>query len=1103
MPFRYLLFFAILILSCSKKPDKDTTLYRDLSPDFTGVAFSNDIIEDSLINYFTYPYIYMGGGVAVGDLNSDGLQDLFFTGNRVPNRLYLNDGDLQFTDISDQAGIKGDDRWMTGVNMADVNGDGWLDIYVSVSGKFTTTKNLLYINQGVGSEGLPTFKEMAEDYGIADEGHSTQGTFFDYDNDGDLDLYVVNYPYTDFKTRNQTYRVLLDEKTLEHSDKLYRNDGENGFTDVTTNSGIQNFGLGLSATCGDLNNDGWLDLYISNDFASPDFLYLNNGDGTFSEELNNCTQHTAYFGMGADIADYNNDGLYDLFQLDMTPENNRRNKANMASMNIPGFWEMIYYGLGYQYMKNTLQLNRGIRPDGKPILSDIGYLSGTSLTDWSWAALFADLDRDGNKDLLISNGIRRDINNKDYFHDVENMTYDEKSSSSKLELSQNIPAEKVPNYFFKNGGDLTTKDMTETWGLYYNGYSNGMSYADLDNDGDLEIIVNNIDDPVKIYQSLASENQINHYLGINFLGPKYNSSGIGAKAILYTDQGNQYLTNTPTRGFQSSVDNRLLFGIESNTVVTKLEIYWPDGNTSIIENPELDSYYTIRHSESSIPSSEVETSVKKFAFAKNRLLQKNIDFKHIENDYNDFTNEILIPYQYSRLGPALATGDINGDGLDDFYVGGAAQQSGTLYQQNQSGSFDKISISTFSDDRYCEDIDAVFYDYDGDNDVDLYVVSGGNDYKSGNPYFQDRLYENLGNGNFQKTEGVLPEFRLSGAKVLPLDYDGDGDLDLFVGTRMKPQNYPLSEESILLTCNTSEEKVSYEITRPEKNDLANLGMVTDAVWDEAKNHLVVVGEWMPVTTVKLSTSEIIARNAPAPIKTNGWWQSITLLDDDYSRYAIGNLGQNFKYQASQEESFDVYSYDFDQNGSLDIVLGYYYDDQQYPLRGRQCSSEQIPTIKYKFKNYNDYADATIQDVYTKEDLAKATHLQAFTFESGVLDIDNEDMIAFPSLAQISNINSIIPFDYNGDEYTDLLVTGNLFMTEVETPRNDASIGLVLLGQEGGSYYSLDYSETGLYLPYDTKHSSLIKTPKGESLITVANNDSLYVFDFRPPKPLEE
>ncbi len=1101
---------STLFFSCEKENSTAinsnntiTKIFQQLSPKESGLTFSNNLKEDSTINYFTYPYIYMGGGVAVGDVNNDGLQDIYFTGNMVENKLYLNKGNLKFEDITTKANVASDDRWVTGVTMTDVNGDGWLDIYVSVSGKFTTTKNQLFINQGV-ENGIPVFTEEAEKRGVADEGKSTQGTFFDYDKDGDLDLYVANYPATGFKTPAYSYAIFLEKKDPIKSDKFYRNTGDGTFEEITNEAGLLNFGLSLSATVGDFNQDGWEDIYVSNDFASPDHFYFNNGDGTFTDKIKEVTQHTAFFGMGTDVADFNNDGLLDILQMDMTPEDNRRNKANMASMNIAGFWEIVNYGLGYQYMQNSVQLNNGIGEDGLPHFSDISRITGMSSTDWSWAGLLADLDNDGWKDVFITNGTRRDINNKDYFNKIEKATYQEKKEFENLDLTLNMPSEKVDNYAFKNNGDLTFSPAIKDWGLSFEGFSNGASYADLDNDGDLEVIVNNIDAPSVIYQNKTVDLGKGNFLRIHLQGNKKNPLGLGTKVTLKNKGQTQYQESTMTRGFQSSVEPMIHFGIGKEDSVEELTITWSDGKEEVLKNISANQVLKIDYNNAQkINAPTTGFTSKLFS---NITSKSGVDFSHLENEFNDYKHEILLPHRYSMNGPALAVGDVNGDGLDDFYVGGAMNQRAALYLQNKNETFDLTPQDMWNGEAAYEDIGASLFDADLDGDLDLYVVSGGNEAKANTKHYQDRLYLNDGKGKFEKNNNALPSILVSGSRVKVGDYDGDGDLDLFVGGRIVPRAYPKPVKSFILKNEYKETGVLKftDVTEEVAPELLEAGLVTDAVWLDydldKKLDLVIVGEWMPITFLKNNGSSFENKTEKYGLdKSTGWWYSIVAddfdLDGDVDLVA-GNLGLNYKYKADKNESFDVYANDYDKNGKLDIVLGYYHDGVQYPLRGKQCSSEQIPAIKVKYKDYNTFADASLEDVYSTQDLETSLHYQAWNFASSYIENKGNEEFEIrnlPNEIQLSSINGIIAEDFNSDGNLDLLVAGNLYSSEVETPRNDASYGKLLLGNGHGDFTPTSFFESGFYLKKDTKDLAKLKTKNGVIIISANNNAAVELF----------
>lgn len=1110
-----LILISILVLfyNCSKNSKKtitSTKIFKQLDVHDTGIAFNNKLTETDTINYFTYPYIYMGGGVATGDLNNDGLPELFFTGNMVKNRLYLNSGNLKFIDITEKSGIGGDNRWMTGTTMTDVNNDGLLDIYVSVSGKFTTTKNLLYINNGNDDKGVPIFKEEAEKYGIADQGQSTQATFFDFDLDGDLDLYVANYPITNFKSSNSDYKQKIDDRTHKDSDHLYRNNNNGTFTDITKEAGLLQFGLALSATVGDVNNDGYPDLYVSNDFASPDYFFINNGDGTFTEKSKKMTKHTSFYGMGVDIADFNNDGLLDIVQMDMTPEDNRRSKANMASMDTDVFWEGVSLGFHHQYMKNSLQLNTGLNTNGEPVFSEISNLAGIATTDWSWASLFADLDNDGLKDLFVTNGSRRDINNKDYFRKIGEITNtylsnDSKKGFSQLNLIDKMPSEELDNYAFKNNGDLTFSKNNKAWGISYKGFSNGASYADLDGDGDLEIIINNIDDTASIFENLTSDNKENNFLRFKLNGSSSNPFGLGTKISIKYNNSIQYNELTLTRGFQSSVEPILHFGLGKNTKVDTVLITWPNGNTQELTNVKGNQLIPLKYSDSKKIETNVVTGIKR------KLLSEitdslHLDYTHVENKYNDYLREPLLPYQTSRLGPAIAVADVNNDGLEDFYVGGASESKGELFLQKSNGHFEKTNGQPWEKDKEMEDVAASFFDANGDGFQDLYVVSGGNEFLGENPLLMDRLYLNNGKGAFTKAKDVLPLMLTSGGIVAPYDYDNDGDMDLFVGGRLVPENYPLPARSYILENKARANGSFYyeDVTAKIAPDIVKPGMVTAAIWTDFDNDnaidLVIAGEWMPLLFLKNENHTFINKTDAYGLgKTTGWWNSFAAADfdgDGDMDFVAGNLGLNYKYKASSEESFDIYAGDFDKNKRLDIVLGYYSNGTQFPVRGKQCSSEAIVSVRIKFKSYDAFAESTLQDVYSKEALDNALHYEVSTFASSYIENKGNgkfEVVPLPIEAQFSSINGILVDDYNNDGNLDILTAGNFYVSEIETPRNDASMGLIMLGDGHGQFKPVKASESGLHAPYDTRGLKPITIADSKAILLANNNDSLRIF----------
>lgn len=1091
--------------------DSGPILFQLMDAKHTGISFTNRLKETSAMNALNYDYMYNGAGVSIGDFNQDGLPDIYFVANQLPNRLYLNKGALQFEDITDVSGTAGQQGFSTGTTVVDINADGLLDIYVCRSGSFPDTdqrRNELFINQGNNSEGIPTFEEQAAAYNLDLPYYSTQASFFDYDRDGDLDMFMINHNInSQVHYELEKYRQL---KSPETSDRLFRNDG-NTFIDVSDEAGLVvdgiSFGLGLAV--GDLNNDQWPDVVVGQDFASKDRIYLNQKNGKFREVASEVTGHLSNFSMGNDIADFNNDGWLDFMSLDMVSEDNYGIKASMSGMNPKRFNKMVQAGFHHQYMYNTLQLNNGSAEDNYPYFSDMAALAGVSSTDWSWGPLFFDMDNDGDKDLFISNGIKRDFRNVDYLHyrdrAEEEFLEKVKEVSSTLraivqqqhdsDLIQRMPPRLKNNYFYENSGDLGFTKRTGEWAREKMDASNGAAYADLDNDGDLDLVTNNMDELASVYRNNSMEQGRGNFIKIKLLGPAKNPKGIGARIRVETKQRQQLTEQYVSRGFQSSVDDAIHFGLGQETKIKAIQVLWPDGKSSSTQPKAINQTIQVDYANAEMSVDADESPSPLYVTMTD---QSQLSHLATENSFDDFERESLLPHKMSEEGPALAVGDVNKDGLDDFYVGGSAGTSGKMYFQQADGTFLAHSSKAFQANKAGEEVDAAFFDADADGDLDLYVVNGSNEFALNSDWYQDRIYINEG-GDFRAVISPFNEqMKVSGSVVCPHDFDGDGDLDLFIGGRQTPGQYPHPGTSIIWR--NESEPGDIRFTKFEDPLLDKLGMVTDALWadvdgDERKE-LVVVGEWMAPQILQFDGENFGSISQGTMLeKEVGWWFCIEAADVDQDGdldLVSGNLGLNSKYQASAHAPFQIFAKDFDQTGTLDIVLAFEQNEEVFPLRGRECSSNQMPFIKKKFPDYHSFASANMEQVYGKENLANSLQFSASNFASTYFEnTGNGKFIpkALPRAAQVTTTRKIITHDANGDGHLDLLLLGNRYDFEVETPRQDAGYGALLLGDGQGDFRASMAYESGLFVKGSVVDAAEMTLSDGQQALLIAKNNA--------------
>ncbi|HLP37827.1 VCBS repeat-containing protein [Lacibacter sp.] len=1101
----------ILLLSCNRQ-QKDT-LFTQLPATASGIHFSNDIHDNDSSYSFINEFGYMGGGVGIGDFNNDGQKDIFFSGNQVSSRLYINKGNNQFDDITEKAGI-GTNVWCTGVSIVDINQDGYDDIYVCVFGKdlVTRSKNLLFINQHDLS-----FKEEAEAYGLANTGNSTQAVFFDYDKDGDLDMYLANY----LLSANNSNNILPRDKSgySPANDKLYRNDGDSAntghpvYTDVSMAAGIKEDGYGLGVSVSDFNNDGWPDIYVANDFISNDELWLNNHNGTFTNCIDKAIQHQSYSSMGADVADINNDTLTDIITLDMLPETNKRKKTSVSFMNYDRYESERAMGYEPEFMRNMLQLNNGTLKTGNtsiPFFSEIGRLSGIHATDWSWSVLMADFNNDGWKDMHVTNGIGRDFIDADFVEFSNNifnnnLTKEEKQNTIRKKLAS-LKNVNLPNYLYINNKDLTFSDESKNGGVDEPSMSNGAAYVDLDNDGDLDLVVNNINKPAFVL--LNNTNQKNkattsHFLSLQLIGDSLNRRGFGAKIFVYNNGKVQLQEQNPVRGYFSSVDQQLVFGLDQDDHADSLVVVWPDGKKQLLKNVKADTSLSLAWKNAGIDPVAIVVS-SPFLFSDitgyNGLL-----YKHTDNIYNDYASQQLLPQKYSQMGPFITTGDINNDGTTDFFIGGAFNFSGRIFTQNTGSIFTSINLTDSI--KFEEDQDCILFDADKDGDSDLLVTCGGMQYEENSIYYKPRMYNNDGKGNFKLQPDAIPDsVRTIAGSVSAGDFDNDGYPDLFIGGRVS-KNYPIAPRSFLLHNNKG---VFSDVTAKVCPALQTPGMITAAVWTDFDNDhqtdLIIAGDWMSLHFFKNDRGRFIDVTAANGLtQMNGMWRSLNATDIDNDGdvdLVAGNLGLNCEYKVSLQEPMQLFVTDLDGNGSIDPFLFYYIKDgdgikRSYPAISRGRFAERVPAIKKQFLLNEDYAHASYQDIFKGKAPEKILEFRCDETRTCYFEnTGNGKFIkhALPVEAQFSPVNTIICDDLDNDGFKDLLLAGNEYQAEVMTGRYDASYGCFLRGGSNKSFTSVPPATSGFILNGDVKDMALIRLSNGEKIVLAAvNNDSMRVF----------
>ena len=1100
--FYFFVLMAGIMWSCKSSPPE---FFTDVS-ESSGITFANNIKESEQDNIFKYEYMYNGAGVATGDVNNDGLPDIFFTANQLPDQLYLNKGSLKFQNITEAAKVAGKPGWKTGVSMADVNADGLLDIYVCYSGRGNTQSrdNQLFINKGI-QNGIPVFADEAAAYGLNAPGtNSTQSLFFDYDRDGDLDMFLLNHAVIFYSPLVNTYK-LRHKRHPWYSNYLFRNDNGH-FIDVSAEAGIagggNNFGLGVVAA--DINVDGWPDLYMTNDYEEQDFLLLNNQDGTFKEVTKQSLRHISRFGMGCDVADYNNDGMPDIMVTDMWPEDNYRQKVLRGPDEYDKYNILVDSGYMHQNMRNTLQLNRGVNNEGLPVFSEIGQLAGVSNTDWSWSSLFADFDNDGNKDLYITNGFWRDLSNLD-FQAYQVGAYIEANGpdASLYQLIDSIPRTSLSHYMFRNKGDLCFDNVTANWNLSKKNVSNGSAYADLDNDGDLDLVTNNMGERASIFQNNNLSN--GNYLNIKLKGLPGNLDAIGARIKIETADGKQQMAELqPVRGYLSCMTPLVHFGLGTDSLIATLTIDWPNGEVTTVKNISSNRLLTVEQEGNAIFNNRTGKS---FTFLEEYTKSSGISFYQPENQFVDFYNERLLPWQLSKQGPKMCKADVNRDGLEDVFIGAPQSGKACLYLQGKDGKFTAAASQPWNEESATDMVQSAFFDPDGDGDVDLYIVSGGNE--TPNPYhYQDRLFLNNGKGQFRKAEGALPEMNGSKSCVAVADFSNDGKPDLFVGGRVIPGNYGVAPRSFLLLNQTVNGQVKFvDVTQQAPLSLQRPGMVTSAIWTDLNNDktpdLLLAGEWMGVKAFINQNNQLKDATAAMGLENSeGLWTCIIPMDLDVDGdmdYVLGNLAPNTQFNASADKPMSLYVNDFSSMGKISALLFYPIQGKSRPYASRNEIVDEFPWLKKKFLYYHVYATADLGSIFTPDQLVGMQELKAKQLKNCWLENKNGKLIfhELPVPAQFSPIQNAIVTDIDHDGQKEILAVGNFYPFRVQLGREDGGTGILLQWDKKAGKLTESRLKKGVFIDGDIRDALQVQTAAKDNLIIVSkNNDSVQVIKYK-------